>query len=250
MLNSFWGKLGEKPNKMQTFTVTSPAELYKIIEDMGNNIHDIRICREEIVEIDVTKAEEEVIASSKTNIFIASSTTAWARLELYKYLDKLKEQVLYFDTDSIIYLWKRGLPEVETGPFLGQMKDEIEGVSIQEFVTGGPKNYTYRLQNGTTECKIRGFTQDEQGMALLNFDSMKKHILGAINSPKKEIEPIAVPVSINMVTDRTTNKICLTPKVKNYRLVFEKRVINTADCTSRPFGHEWIQDNVDLLVSL
>ncbi|CAH3184896.1 unnamed protein product, partial [Porites lobata] len=33
MLNSFWGKFGEKPNKTQTFTVTSPAELYAIIED-------------------------------------------------------------------------------------------------------------------------------------------------------------------------------------------------------------------------
>lgn len=145
MLNSFWGKFGEKPNKMQTFTVTSPAELYKIIEDMGNNIHDIRICTDDIVEIDVTKAEEEVIPSSKTNIFIASFTTAWARLALYQYLDKLKEQVLHFDTDSIIYLWKNGLPQVETRPFLGQMKDETEGVSIREFVTGGPKNYTYRL---------------------------------------------------------------------------------------------------------
>ena len=124
MLNSFSGKFREKPNKMQTFTVTSPAELYKIIEDRGNNIHDIRICREEIVEIDVTEAEEEVIPSSKTNIFIASFTTAWARLELYKYLDMLKEQVLYFDTDSVIYLWKKGLPEVETGPFLGQMTNE------------------------------------------------------------------------------------------------------------------------------
>ena len=250
MLNSFWGKFGEKPNKMQTFTVTSPAELYKIIEDMGNNIHDIRICTDDIVEIDVTKAEEEVIPSSKTSIFIPSFTTAWARLELYQYLDKLKEQVLYFDTDSIIYLWKNGLPQVETGPFLGQMKDETEGVSIREFVTGGPKNYTYRLQNGKTECKIRGFTQDEQGMALLNFDLMKKHIIGAIDSPGKVLEPIAVPVSINMVTDRTTKKICLTPKVKNYRLVFEKRVINPVDCTSRPFGFDWFQHNVNLLLSL
>ena len=250
MLNSFWGKFGEKPNKMQTFTVTSPAELYKIIEDMGNNIHDIRICTDDIVEIDVTKAEEEVIPSSKTNIFIASFTTAWARSALYQYLDKLKEQVLHFDTDSIIYLWKNGLPQVETGPFLGQMKDETEGVSIREFVTGGPKNYTYRLQNGKTECKIRGFTQDEQGMALLNFDSMKKHIIGAIDSPGKVLEPIAVLVSINMVTDRTTKKICLTPKVKNYRLVFEKWVINPVDCTSRPFGFDWLQHNVDLLLSL
>ena len=29
------GKFGEKPNKTQTFTVTSPGELYDIIEDAG-----------------------------------------------------------------------------------------------------------------------------------------------------------------------------------------------------------------------
>ena len=71
---------------------------------------------------------------------------------------------------------------METGPFLGQMKDETAGVPIQEFATGGPKNYTYMLQNGETECKIRVFTQDEQGRALLNFDSMKSHILAAIKT--------------------------------------------------------------------
>ncbi|XP_073240492.1 uncharacterized protein [Porites lutea] len=240
MLNSFWGKFGEKPNKTQTFTVTSPAELYAIIEDVGNNIHDIRICTDDIVEIDVSKAVEEVIPSNKTNIFIASFTTSWARLELYKYLQLLKEQVLYFDTDSIIYLWRNGLPEVETGPFLGQMKDETAGVPIQEFATGGPKNYTYMLQNGETECKIRGFTQDEQGRALLNFDSMKSHILVAIKNPGNAPQPIAVPVSVNMDTNRTTKKICLTPKVKNYRLVFEKRVIQTKDCSSKPYGYDWI----------
>ena len=139
---------------------------------------------------------------------------------MYKYLELLKEQVLYFDTDSIIYLWRNGLPEVETGPFLGQMKDETAGVPIQEFATGGPKNYTYMLQNGETECKIRGFTQDEQGRALLNFDSMKSHILAAIKNPGNAPQPIAVPVSVNMDTNKTTKRICLTPKVKNYRLVF------------------------------
>ena len=237
---SFWGEFGEKPNKTQTFTVTSPAELYAIIEDVGNNIHDIRICTDDIVETDVSKAVEEVILSNKTNIFIASFTTSWARLELYKYLELLKEQVLYFDTDSIIYLWRNGLPEVETGPFLGQMKDETAGVPIQEFATGGPKNYTYMLQNGETECKIRGFTQDEQGRALLNFDSMKSHILAAIRNPGNAPQPIAVPVSVNMDTNRTTKKICLTPKVKNSGLVFEKRVIQTKDCSSKPYGYNWI----------
>ena len=248
MLNSFWGKFGERPNKTQTHTVTSPAELYNIIDDQGNNIHDIRIITEDVVEVDTTKAVEEIIPSSKTNIFIAAFTTAWARLELYSYLDKLTEQVLYFDTDSIIYRWKRGLPEIQTGPFLGQMKDELEGDCIREFVTGGPKNYAYKLTTGKTDCKVRGFTQDEQGMELLNFESIKEHVLGALAGD--EILPITVPVSINMVTDRTTKKICLTPKEKRYRLVFEKRVVNTKDYTSKPYGYDWIRSLMDSLLAL
>lgn len=105
MLNSFGGKFGEKPNKTQTFTVISPGQLYRIIEESGNNIHDIRICTDYIVEVDD----------------------------------------------------------------LSQMKDETAGVPIQEFVTGSPKKYSYMLQTGDTECKIRGFTLDEQGYALLKF---------------------------------------------------------------------------------
>ena len=67
---------------MQTFTVISPGELYRIIEEAGNNVHDIRICTEDIVEVDVSKVVKEVIPSNNTNIFIAAFTIAWARLEL------------------------------------------------------------------------------------------------------------------------------------------------------------------------
>ena len=56
-----------------------------------------------------------------TNIFIASFTIALARLKLYDELEKLGEQVLYYDTDSIIYTWKEGQPFVPTAIFLGQM---------------------------------------------------------------------------------------------------------------------------------
>ena len=84
------------------------------------------------------------------------------------------------------------------------------------------------------ECKIRGFTMDEQDSALLNFDSMKRHIFAQIKNPGDESQTIAVPVSINMDKNRTTKKVCLTPKVKKYRLVFDKRVIQTEDCSSRP----------------
>ena len=84
------------------------------------------------------------------------------------------------------------------------MKDETAGVPIQEFVTGGPKNYSYMLQTGDKECKMRLFTLDEQGYALLNIESMKRHILAEIKNPEKERGPTAVPVTINFNTKRTT----------------------------------------------
>ena len=234
-------------SKTQTFTITTPGELYAIIEDAGNNIHDIRICSDDVVEVDVSsKVEQEVIPSSKKNIFIASFTSSWARLELYKYLELLQEQVLYFVTDSIICLWREGLPNVEIGPFLGQMKDETAGVPIQEFVTGGPKNYSYMLQNGHTDYKIRGFTLDEQGNALLNFESMKHHILAELNDPEEESRTLAVPVSKNFEINRTTKKIFLRPKVKKYRLVFDKLVVVTEYFSSRQYGYEWISESSEL----
>ena len=39
---------------------------------------------------------------------MAVFTTCHARLKLYSYLKKLGDQVLYYDTDSVIYKWKEG----------------------------------------------------------------------------------------------------------------------------------------------
>ena len=46
---------------------------------------------------------DDVRPCPKTNIFIAAFTTCWALLKLYSYLDQVQQQVLYYDTDSVIY---------------------------------------------------------------------------------------------------------------------------------------------------
>lgn len=48
-------------------------------------------------------AKEEYERSFKTNVFIAAFTTSHARLKLYDAMDALKERVLYYDTESVIY---------------------------------------------------------------------------------------------------------------------------------------------------
>ena len=81
----------------------SPDALYWLLDDETKEIKQLRICNEEILEAVIVDAEEEHQKSDKINIFIAAYTTCHARLKLYDGLDTLKERVLYYDTDSIIY---------------------------------------------------------------------------------------------------------------------------------------------------
>lgn len=70
-----------------------------------------------------------------TNIFIAAFTTCHARLKLYGELNKLKKDVLYFDTDSIIYS-TNGTNDPQLGNYLGDFTDELDGEVITKFVSG------------------------------------------------------------------------------------------------------------------
>ena len=89
------------------------------------------------------------------NIFFACFTTRHARLRLCQQGLSLMnpEQVLYVDTDNIIYKRSAGLPEFPTGPYLGQFKDELtEKDTIVECAAAGPKNFGYRTGQGKVEC--------------------------------------------------------------------------------------------------
>ena len=77
----------------------------------------------------------------KTIVFIVAFTTSQARLKLYGALETLKERVLYYNTDSVIYRWKPGQVDLPLGEFLGEFTDEVTGHPIVEFVSGGAKNY-------------------------------------------------------------------------------------------------------------
>jgi len=176
MLNSFWGKFGERQNKPRTVQVQSPHEFYNIYYDPTKEVSCIRICSDDILEMVYTHVKENITPSNKTNIFVAAFTTCHARLKLYSYLDRLQQQVLYYDTDSVVYQWKEGQQEIETGDFLGQMTDELEGDIITEFISGGPKNYGYKTRSGKFECNIRGFTKNVRTQKELNYQSMRQHL--------------------------------------------------------------------------
>ena len=129
------------------------------------------------------------------------------------------------DTDSVIYLHRPNEWNPPLGPFLGELKDETKGVPITKFCSGGPKNYSYELENGKQVCKIRGFSLNHRNSLQLNFDSMKDLITtpGEVQKTAKDKQVIMIHEPCKIV--RVNGCIYSKPQPKEYRLVYEKRIV-------------------------
>ncbi|XP_025073692.1 uncharacterized protein LOC112552506 [Pogonomyrmex barbatus] len=167
-LNSFWGKFGQRSNLPNTEIIKAHQQFMTLLTSPEHEITGILPVNDEVIYVSWRLRKEAVVHSPLTNVVIAAYTTAQARLKLYSYLELLDKRVLYYDTDSCIYV-STGDPneyEPRTGNFLGDMTDELEsygrGSYIESFVSGGPKFYAYivRTPSGCTHetCKIKGIT--------------------------------------------------------------------------------------------
>lgn len=250
MLNSFWGKFGERQNKATTIAVQEPSHLFSLLTDDTLNISTIRLGNEDVLEVVHTSQDEADDKGSKVNIFIAAFTTCHARLKLYEVLHVLQQQVLYYDTDSVIYRWSPGLPSIPIGHYLDEMADDLEGDVMTKFVSGGAKNYGYRTRDGKVECKVRGSTLNHRGASILNFDSMKQNVLSELDDPKDKPRFLKITNPYHFVCDTTAKNIKLMERVKQYKLVFDKRVLDPVTRVSVPFGYHQIADDVEQLVNL
>ena len=241
MLNSFWGKFGENLRKTSTQTVTTPAHLYALVSDPTLDVTNVRICTDEVLEVCYQKNDDETVENGRTNIFIACFTTCYARLKLYSYLKRLGQQVLYFDTDSVIYSHVGDEPCLENGDFLSDLTDELEpGQTIADFTSGGPKNYGYRTLADKTECKVRGFSlHNLRGSAQLNYDVLRANVLEELTDPLEDDarRNVAVTNPHFFTRDAATKQLRVVPRDKQYGLVFDKRVVDTVTFQSYPYGY-------------
>ena len=139
----FLGKFAQRSNLIKTKMVTEPKEFYHFVFSDEFEVSDARLVNDETVEVHYRSNEEFAEQDDKVNIVIAAFTTAYARLKLYDLLDLLQERVLYYDTDSVIYVHEPGKPDPPLGNYLGDLTDELNGDYITTFISGGPKNYAY-----------------------------------------------------------------------------------------------------------
>jgi len=129
-------------------------------------------------------AEEVVLILRHTNEVIGAYVTAGARIHLYRYLDRLRENAIYCDTDSVIYKHPMGEPQlIETGNKFMHMGSELHPNQIMsEFPSGGPKNYEYSvLHTVTRDCQtvynVRGIYLNSYASNLVKFEVISNMIL-------------------------------------------------------------------------
>ena len=265
MLNSFWGKTGQRDDMSSTTVVCDPVQLYKLVRDPSVNILDWHIFSDECMVIVHDNATGFKKHQWSVNPMIAAFTTCYARLQLYGVISRientacierrrsldsvLKHRVLYFDTDSVIFSYKKGSSEFcpIINSNLGGMTDELScnevgcskanvcsGHYIKEMTNLGPKNYGYKLNTSEVFVKARGFTLDHRASLILTFEVMKQKLMAWINNEKSD-DVIIQKDSIL----RDKWKVLVFNKLvsKRYSMVFNKRKA-LKNLTSVPWGYK------------
>ena len=239
-LNSLWGKFGQRSN-MPCKEIIGSNENKKYWDLMFNEKYtsqDYWEIDEDRIEFTYKLKDDYVEDSFNTNIAIASFTTSSARLRLYEGLDLLKHQVLYHDTDSIVYVYDPDNPnhkKMEIGDYLGEWTDELEGCKmIGTFISGGPKNYSYETDDGEFHTKIKGFTLNAEAIQELNHNNMIDMIdnfAGTIGPVRKE--DCYLTAEYDMIKREKDKSLTNYHQVKKYGFSYDKRQI----CSPDEFGN-------------
>ena len=245
-LNSFYGKFGQRTNMKKTMFVKDIKTLMQVLTDPGKLLMDFHIMNDDVIQIEYKNTEDFECQSFNTNVTIAAFCTSWARLKLWSVMQRLGNRVLYHDTDSIIFSVKDGEYVPPLGTYLGQITDELtckelgcknqycSGHWIEEFVSCGPKNYSFRVNTGEIVCKVRGFSLNYKSSLILNFESMKEALVAWKKNEKKELVTVKTELVRNKYIPKVFNRVIS----KHYGVVYDKRQV-LPDFTSSPFGFRY-----------
>lgn len=176
-------------------------------------------------------------------VHIAVFVTEHARQWLYSEMERLGDQVMYVDTDSIFYVHDPADPEhksVPTSAFLGGWKDELEGDPVVAMASGGPKNYAYRTESGKEKSVVKGLPRS----ALLphfQIDFLRASVMAeALSEPARAPAKHVVKAGGLRRERKMQNVTSVQAAHKSFRMVNNKAVI-FPDGSTLPLGHQDIE---------
>jgi hypothetical protein len=222
LLNSLWGKFGQKDDMPTTEYYTEPSKWFRLLEK--HNKGELLIKSETMIDentlyVQYINKEEKASSLNTTNLALAAFITSQARLRLYAELYQLDDRVIYCDTDSIIYKHHPEKHNIKEGNLLGQWESETK-LPIIKVLAIAPKSYGYETTDGKVEVKCKGIT--------LHYNNSKKYNMESLNSlitqEQKEIET----TKMEFVKDnkKGTIKTKNVNKIISYKPELFKRTVN------------------------
>jgi hypothetical protein len=136
-LNSLWGRFSLRNQLSRTIVTNDPFDVQMYYNDHRYNLNAGELLPNGMYLISYTPKLEFIDEHDCSNIIISLWTTSSARIRMLKALQIVAKtpnsDILYMDTDSIIYSHYIDKDLLECGPHLGDFTDECIGKNIIEF---------------------------------------------------------------------------------------------------------------------
>lgn len=151
--------------------------------------------------------------------------------------------ILRRDTDSVMYVHRKGDPEMKTGSQLGEWDCEITaiagpGARCVSATFTGPKSYCLRIITADgrviTIIKCKGITLTVEASQMVHELSMRGIVLDFLQNGGVALLKIDVPQT-QFRSDKRTQTVTTRNVVKMLRVTSNKRVVIGND--TRPFGY-------------
>jgi hypothetical protein len=164
-----------------------------------------------------------------------------------EYVQANNGQVLYYDTDSVIYVSRSGdhlIPPDTTGD-LGEWSSELPlDDYIVEFASAGPKTYAIKTASGKHDIsKSKGFSLHYKNQQVFNFDSLKEQAI--CKGLDQDITKLQLHLNETIMRRKKFEINVEYNKGKVINMTYDKRFIVNPQCefedvtivNTLPFGH-------------
>lgn len=230
LLNSLWGKFGQRPMASDEY-IQEPSKWYKLLdrEERGEVSIESREDLGDCLFITYKELKDNKTSLKKTNVGLCAMITSNARLRLYEVIGKMKDRLIYCDTDSCIYEYNKNLWNPKEGDLLGEWEAEFKE-PMTEICCPAPKTYAYKKLSGKQDTKSKGIQFTEENSREVHLEAYKKLIDTQEKLQAKAL--VFKKTAKGMVTE--TNDKDLSFKTEEF-----KRVVNMEDYSTVPFGFEF-----------
>ncbi|CAO4377092.1 unnamed protein product [Caenorhabditis nigoni] len=193
-LNSTWGKFAQNPCKTDTklISIHEAVEAVRFMTAPGFKPQCFEEWADSYILVSRKPNKDNVQTSRFTNIVYGALTTSAARVKLFNAMKTVgSENIVYCDTDSVVFRQKRGVDVLGPlrGDGLGQLTNETpNGWVIDEMVAMAPKVYAMKMVDENDDVKYsikaKGITLNSETVAKVNFDTMKEQVLDELKGTR------------------------------------------------------------------